>query len=205
MTHDRHPLNSRCGRDCVTLPEKDPTVRVPSRGIMFRSSTIYDRVPSDVELNTLQPSPSPANLLLTKSSWRTRHLKGWRFGVLNGAALATTVLILNLAVTIAAFRRQHNDNSGRRLLFEGDCAKAEQLNVVAHLLINAMSTILLSASNYGMQCLSAPTRSEIDVAHAKKRWLDVGVLSVRNIKSINPKRAILWACLGLSSFPLHLL
>jgi hypothetical protein len=108
-------------------------------------------------------------------------------------------------VTLANGATKQREGPGRRLLFEGDCHTAEQLNIVAHLLINAMSTILLSASNYGMQCPSAPTRKEFDIAHAKKHWLDVGVLSVPNIKSINPKRAILWGILGLRSLPLHLL
>jgi hypothetical protein len=172
---------------------------------MFWMNKSYHPVSSDVELNNLQIT-NTANFAASKQlTWAQRRLKGWRFGVLSGALLAATVLILNFAVTIAALNNQDSSDSRRRLLFEGDCTKAERLNVVAHLLINAMSTILLSASNYGMQCLSAPTRNEIDVAHASKRWLDIGVLSVRNIKTISLKRSILWALLGLSSLPLHLL
>jgi hypothetical protein len=73
------------------------------------------------------------------------------------------------------------------------------------LLINALSTILLSASNYTMQCLSAPTRSEVDDAHSTGKWLDIGVPSVRNLGRIARKRVILWWLLGASSLPLHLL
>ena len=63
--------------------------------------------------------------------------------------MATLVLVLNLIVTILATAKQTGLNDGRKILFEGDCTKAERLNVLAHLLINALSTLLLSASNYG--------------------------------------------------------
>ena len=56
-----------------------------------------------------------------------------------------------------------------------------------------------------MQCLTAPTRTDIDEAHAKGRRLDIGILSVRNLGSIGVKRVLLWSLLGLSSVPLHLL
>ena len=79
------------------------------------------------------------------------------------------------------------------------------MNVGLHLAINALSTVLLSASNYCMQCFSAPTRKEIDRAHAKRKWLEVGVMSFSNIFNIHWKRSMLWAFLALSSLPLHLL
>ncbi|KAL8848269.1 MAG: hypothetical protein Q9221_006707 [Calogaya cf. arnoldii] len=56
-----------------------------------------------------------------------------------------------------------------------------------------------------MQCLGSPTREEIDRAHAKRRWLDVGVPSVRNLRNISPKRAVTWFLLAISSVPLALM
>jgi heme/copper-type cytochrome/quinol oxidase subunit 1 len=168
------------------------------------------QISADIELSNLQ-GPVRRTTTIEKPSWARRQFTGWRFGVLSGVLLAMTVLVLNLVITLQAMKwKSGNNNSptdddGLRLLFEGDCKQASQLNVLAHLLINAMSTVLLSASNYGMQVLSAPTRSEVDSAHARRRWLDIGVLSVRNIKSINQKRAWMWGLLGASSLPLHLL
>ncbi|KAJ3944125.1 uncharacterized protein N0V96_005650 [Colletotrichum fioriniae] len=43
-----------------------------------------------------------------------------------------------------------------------------------------------------MQCLMAPTRPEIDDAHARQHWLDVGVASVRNFWNITWKKKIVW-------------
>ncbi|KAF2023656.1 hypothetical protein EK21DRAFT_118567 [Setomelanomma holmii] len=54
-----------------------------------------------------------------------------------------------------------------------------------------------------MQRLIAPTRKEIDTAHARRIWLDIGVPGVRNLFFIAPTRALLWFILGLSSVPLH--
>ncbi|KAK5124153.1 hypothetical protein LTR85_001856 [Meristemomyces frigidus] len=56
-----------------------------------------------------------------------------------------------------------------------------------------------------MQCLCSPTRQEIDKAHARGDWMDVGVASVRNIFKISWRRSLLWWLLALSSVPIHLL
>jgi hypothetical protein len=90
-------------------------------------------------------------------------------------------------------------------IYTGDCKRVETTDTWIHLAINALSTLLLSGSNYCMQCLSAPTRAEVDAAHARKKWLDIGVPSIRNLRNIGRKRVFLWWCLGLSSVPLHLI
>ncbi|PWW79641.1 hypothetical protein C7212DRAFT_341907 [Tuber magnatum] len=59
--------------------------------------------------------------------------------------------------------------------------------------------------NYTQQCLAAPTRSEIDTAHARRRWVDIGVPSVRNLFRIKWQRTLLWIAIGVTSIPLHLL
>lgn len=56
-----------------------------------------------------------------------------------------------------------------------------------------------------MQCVSAPTRPEIDRFHAKGKYLDIGVPSVRNLRAIPWFKVALWWALGLSSVPLHLM
>ncbi|KAK3688634.1 hypothetical protein B0T22DRAFT_512276 [Podospora appendiculata] len=97
------------------------------------------------------------------------------------------------------------EETGRRVLFEGSCKTTKKLNTMLHLLINIISSLLLSASNYGMQCLSAPTRKEVDQVHAKGGWVDIGVPIIRNLASISRKRVLLWCFLGVSSIPLHFL
>ncbi|KAF2790980.1 hypothetical protein K505DRAFT_310397 [Melanomma pulvis-pyrius CBS 109.77] len=130
-----------------------------------------------------------------------RRLQGWRFGAVTCAISASAVFIINFVVTI--WGSVHNKSKGS-VLYEGNCKKAHQLDTGLHLLLNLLSTLLLSSSNYCMQCLSAPTRKELDEAHARGMWLDIGIPSIRNLMQINPRRTVLWLLLGFSSLPLHL-
>jgi len=56
-----------------------------------------------------------------------------------------------------------------------------------------------------MQVLSSPTRKEVDAAHAKREWMEIGIPSIRNLWDISLARTLLWIILALSSIPLHLL
>jgi hypothetical protein len=131
--------------------------------------------------------------------------KGWRFGVLAWTISTCLVLAMNISLATWAIARHGWGRKGQTILYEGKCDMVSKLSTVAHLLINAMSTALLCASTYCMQCLSAPTRKELDRAHARQLWLDIGVLSPRNLKAISKSRRVRWLILGLSTIPLHLL
>ncbi|KAK5009044.1 hypothetical protein LTR28_002982 [Elasticomyces elasticus] len=163
-------------------------------------------------------------LSLDNDTWTHKNgtdREGWRGGALLWAALATLVLIVNASTFIWLMARKgpvlvnghyvspqlSRSSLGLAMseLYRGDCGKVKQMNVWIHLGINIMSTLLLTGSNYCMQCLSAPTRGMIDIAHGKKKWLDIGVPSLRNLSSLGWRKSIPWWLLGLSSLPLHLL
>lgn len=131
-----------------------------------------------------------------------RRSSGWKSGVIQFAKCASIVFTINLVITIWGSVSYKKDKG---LLLQGDCERVKRLNSGLHILINILSTILLSGSNYCMQCLSAPTRREVDKAHASQRWLDIGIPSVRNLRYISRWRLALWLLLGASSVPLHLL
>ena len=143
-----------------------------------------------------------------KPSRRPKYTTGWRFGVAACCCSAVAVFVTNLTIFLWAESKNgfagFNDD-GKHTLYHGSCETTRKLNIGVHLLINVLSTILLSASNYCMQCMSAPTRQEVDRAHAEKKWLDIGVQSLRNLRKIDRKRAMLYLLLGFSSLPLHLL
>ena len=127
----------------------------------------------------------------------------------------TTILIasmfvftLNLAVTLYALikfgpRRNISDVLGPHS-GKGNCTKVFSYNKWLHFAINMLSTILVGASNYCAQLLVAPTRKDIDSAHANGKWLDIGVQSTRNLRNLCWKRGISWLCLIASSSVLHL-
>jgi len=139
--------------------------------------------------------------------WYKQKLSGWRFGILMGKIAACVTLIINIAIFAAVSARKETVRYAGtgKALYEGNCDKVRRVNIGLHLIINLLSSLLLSASNHGMQYLSAPTREEVDRAHAKRSWLNIGVMSVSNIGSISGKRVLLWLTLAVSSLPLHLL
>lgn len=109
----------------------------------------------------------------------------------------------NIALTAWAQARFGTQN-GIGTIYLGSCAKAKRLDLWLHLLINILSTLLLGASNFCMQLLVAPTRAEVNEAHEKSFWLDIGTPSVRNLRKIARIRVLTWLCLGFSSALLHL-
>lgn len=48
-------------------------------------------------------------------------------------------------------------------------------------LINALSTVILAASNYCMQCLGFPSSEGVDNAHIQQQCLHIGVHSIKNL------------------------
>lgn len=162
---------------------------------------------TDTSYRSYSPSSRATTYRSTSNARKERSFRGrfpsWRFGVLNFAGWSSLVFLINFIVTIWASATVRE----RGIFFEGDCDRAKRLNSGLHVLINILSTVLLSGSNYCMQCLSAPTRGEIDLVHSNAggTWLDIGVPGIRNIKHISRRRQVLWCLLGLSSLPLHLL
>ncbi|KAF4806682.1 hypothetical protein CGCSCA5_v014141 [Colletotrichum siamense] len=134
---------------------------------------------------------------------KTRGLNSWRTTVSAGAVVASFVLTVNVGVLVWV-RHRFGVSNGIATVFEGSCIESKRDTLWPDLAINIMSTLLLGASNSCAQLLSSPSRRDIDRAHMKGKWLDIGVPSVRNLGHISFWRVCLWALLFLSSIPLHL-
>ena len=120
------------------------------------------------------------------------------------ASVTSIVLFINIALTILA-SVAYPEHEGLRILFEGQCSKVSNLDKALHVIINMLSVLLLTASNYTMQYLSSPTRKDLDRAHSKGQWLDVGVPTMRNLTKIDIRRSLTWFLLALTSVPLAIL
>lgn len=83
--------------------------------------------------------------------------------------------------------------------------RPKNISTAAHVAINALSTLLLGASNYCMHIVSAPSRRDIDKMHSRKKVLDIGLNSISNTFKLGWSRRAVWILLGLSSIPLHLM
>lgn len=138
-----------------------------------------------------------------KESWRIWLSRRSRALMLQ-IGITVLVLVVNFTLTFIVFSRYPSMN-GVGLIYSGDCNTVARLDQWIHLLINVMSTGMLSASNYCMQLQAAPTRADVDAAHRRNRWLDIGIPSLRNLGQIRGWRLCGWLLLAFSSVPLHLL
>lgn len=136
----------------------------------------------------------------TQSTWR--KLQAWHTWILICAAGAGVTFCLNIALTVWASTFGLKD--GVATIKEGKCSDIKSWDLWLHLGINVLSTTLLAASNYTMQCLSAPVREEIDKGHRERITFEIGIPSLKNLRRISRRKLILWGFLAVSSIPLHL-
>ena len=91
----------------------------------------------------------------TPDSKRTKKLPKWRRTLVFWLTGSVIVFVAQLSFTLWAYLRAPNDDLTmyyNRNLYEGRCSVAKSINTGAHLLINILSTLLLSGGNYCMQC-----------------------------------------------------
>ncbi|KAG2417837.1 hypothetical protein HFD88_000936 [Aspergillus terreus] len=177
-------------------------------GTKLTSIELQPRALSQSRAEDVPLRASPAgNGISSRLKFRCLGAKGtiekWKKTLYMGCMATLVVLGFNLGFMLWAVTHLGLEG-GRGVLFSGACDQTKKISTGFHLLINLLGTIMLAAGNYGMQCLCAPTRRDIDLAHLEGRWLDVGVQSMRNLWHIPRKKLALWVCLALSSLPLHL-
>ncbi|MCJ1398987.1 hypothetical protein MMC11_002189 [Xylographa trunciseda] len=142
-----------------------------------------------------------------KQEVRTRlhRLRGaWRTTVSWGMLGVLLVFIVN--VSALAWMYARFPGSGDIVtVYGGTCSRTRTLSTVCHLTINILSTIMLGASNFGMQCLSSPSRIAIDAAHRNGYCLNIGVPNIASLRVSQALKLALWLLLAVSSVSLHLL
>lgn len=141
------------------------------------------------------------------SSWIPIASRHWWSNRKNMLIIQQTLaaMVFGLNVGLASWANAKYQSGGIGTLYMGDCTTVKRINQWSHLAINILSTLLLGSSNYCMQLLVAPTRFEVQEAHRKSVWLDIGTPSVKNLQWISWKSVLTWCSLGLSSAFLHLL
>lgn len=107
---------------------------------------------------------------------------GWRMGLNLSVLGAFVVFFINLLSLVIVLAKFGWPKGGFPMLKKANCSEAKRISLWLRLLINVLSTCLLSASSYTMQVLVSPTRTELDKAHAKGDWLDIGASGLRNLK-----------------------
>lgn len=129
---------------------------------------------------------------------------GWRAGLLRAFLFSLIALIVNVAIYAWLFST-YKASEGTATIMTGDCRRISKANTGIHLALNIVSTLVLGASTYAMQGMTAPTRKEVDAAHAKGKWVEIGTSSVRNLFHIRRRNIWIWGFLATTSLPFHLL
>lgn len=130
-------------------------------------------------------------------------LAGWRAGLLRAFVFSLAALIVNIVVFLWLFLH-FNTTGGIGLLSTSNCTEVGAIQTAIKISLNVVSTLILGASTYAMQGTTSPTREEVDRAHKKGRWLEIGTQSWRNLSYVSKKNVSIWVVLALTSLPLHL-
>ena len=157
------------------------------------------------DTNSEHPRPDDASsqpVSRSRDCWSALRNPSPRTAPLACLGIIGFVLLLNIAMAAWALHHVGLGN-GLVVIYHGSCKKMENINRWVHLCINLFASLLLGASNYVMQRLSAPTRKDVDNAHQKHVWLEVGMNSVRNLLHIPWTRKILYLVLLAFSLPIH--
>lgn len=201
---DEHSTRCQlCGRDDVNSTSKQKCARILDfSSCSFDSDSRYSRYGKIDSFSPWFPEIDPTD---SRAQTWIKKLSNRGTALFIHIAISTAVLIFNISVTVYAAAR-YGVSDGFGDVYQGDCSLVGRYNILVHLGINVVSTLLLSSSNYCAQLLVAPTRSEVDTAHEKGDWLDIGVPSLRNLwkKRISRRRKAAWTLLVVSSVLLHL-
>lgn len=117
---------------------------------------------------------------------------------------AIVVLVINVSWLGAAVAT-YGIKDGFGTIQRGKCDAVTNTNNWLHFLINVLSTLLLTASNSFMAVYCCPSRKEVDTAHRRGKFLQVGNLSIGNLRGIAKRKGLVVVVLALSSIPFHLL
>jgi hypothetical protein len=143
-----------------------------------------------------------------KAALRAAFPAGWRSVAAGLTGLITTLTATIAICLIVSLHHRGNESEsglGTSLLLKGDCDLTSRYNTWLHLAINIISSGVLASSNFFMQIMVAPTREDVDKAHARSQFLEVGVQSWRNLRHVPWRNVICWALLAITSIPLHLI
>jgi hypothetical protein len=139
-----------------------------------------------------------------QQTFQQRHFGGIKRTLRAFTFVAVIVLIVNVIWLVYA-KTKYGIVDGYGTIRKGECSEVKQLNTWLHLVINILSTLLLTGSNAFMSAFSCPSRAELDREHARGRTLHVGILSFGNLRGIAKRKSLVVILLALTSIPFHLL
>lgn len=139
-----------------------------------------------------------------KQTFKQKYLGGVKRTLRVFAAVGCIILTINVS-WLGYARSHYGIVEGFGVIRRGECSEVKNLSTWYHLLINILSTLLLTGSNAFMAVYSCPSRQEVDRAHQRGRFLNVGGLRFGNLRGIAKRKGLVVVLLATSSIPFHLL
>jgi len=134
----------------------------------------------------------------------TRRHPTWRLVVIINITFVGLVLLVHIAFLIWIYTNLQIRH-GVAEISSGTCPHTSRVAAYAHFATNAFAVLLFAVGTHASQILLSPTRSEVENAHARDRWLHIGVGGLRNMKWIHKRRLIKAVVLLAASILLSLL
>ena len=131
-----------------------------------------------------------------------KPFSNWRSSLKVGLVLNIVIVVINIVLLMVAAARQEFP---RTSIFSGDCSVMNSRSIGLALFVNIASPFCLGSANAAAQCLMAPTKHDVVEAHQSGKALEIGVISLHNLKFIPTTRRVLCVLLLPGSLPLHLL
>lgn len=161
--------------------------------------------PAKESLTATEPANGPDQRpYIPKQTFFQRYFGGLKRTLSFFLLAAIAVLGVNIGWLLRA-RRLYGVEEGYGTIAHLRCDEAKRLNMWLKLLINVLSTILLTGSGSFMATYCCPSREEVDNAHARKKALHIGLVSLGNLRRISKRKGFVVLLLCVSSIPFHLL
>ncbi|ORY68683.1 uncharacterized protein BCR38DRAFT_464055 [Pseudomassariella vexata] len=199
------------GETPETLARRKEQRNWGERNVMItpKRETFYSRAAEfeDPFASTTDLSPNGPSENRYDNEWRQRGLRrfleGWRAGVVFNILLSTLIFLVALVCFAVAVSKAKSISE--IAIFTGSCSMTSNINIGTHIVINVCAIVLLAGANYIFQVLSSPTRLEVVAAHKNKRWLDVGIPSIRNLLQVSGFRSSLAIVVILVAVATHVI
>ena len=170
--------------------------------------------PNDIERQPLHPSSTaltsskPDHTVINVHSAieeTTNPKRPWAKGIRLAAYANAFVLLTNVVLTIAGASYGSLYNRVLISMYKGNCDHTKTVATGLHILINILSTTLVASSSYCCQLLMAPTREDIDHAHAHRIWIPIGTFDIKRLSLLPRNRRLMWYLLFCTSITIQLM
>ncbi|KAF1833717.1 hypothetical protein BDW02DRAFT_569698 [Decorospora gaudefroyi] len=167
----------------------------------------FSRLPSEdprEEQDIILPAYPSQTRMDTKSAFETKVHGAADTGYAAGEWNTAAYTVSHRQTLVEHLEQREHHHFGTATIMRGSCNGVRNANTGIHAALNVLSTMVLGASTYAMQDLTAPSRLEVDAAHAKGKWVEIGTSSVRNLFHVRRRNVWIWGLLAMTSLPFHL-